>query len=377
MYGAIQLAAATVFGSRWFDRGDAFEVYSTLIGHLAVLGRRRDGKLVLRNPLNGLDNLAPAPGLVATVAVLLGSTAYDGFSSSPLWTRFQQQVAIGQTATATLGLVATVLAVAATYTAAVRLTAILGHPKERRAHLPAAFAHSVIPVAVGYLVAHYFSLFVFEGQRTLILASDPMVTGADLFGTAGHPTDYLLVPASTIAILQVAAVVAGHLVGVIAAHDRANPYCAAANPHRAVTHARPHGHLHTGRPHAAPRPLTRIRRAEPPGPLDCGLGRGDEVGRSGRDRAGGAPEHLGDATRSDRSGGRSEGLSLERPRGHAQPVQHRTRSAVEVRRRPLAPQPDLRRASLDGGQHHPADPCVRFVELPVDGDGLWPRATNR
>lgn len=221
MYGAIQLTAATVFGSRWFDRGDAFEVYSTLIGHLAVLGRRRDGKLVLRNPLNGLDNLAPAPGLVATVAVLLGSTAYDGFSSSPLWTRFQQQVAIGQTATATLGLVATVLAVAATYTAAVWLTAILGHPKERRAHLPAAFAHSVIPVAVGYLVAHYFSLFVFEGQRTLILASDPMVTGADLFGTAGHPTDYLLVPASTIAILQVAAVVAGHLVGVIAAHDRA------------------------------------------------------------------------------------------------------------------------------------------------------------
>lgn len=172
-------------------------------------------------PLNGLDNLTPAPGLVATVAVLLGSTAYDGFSSSPLWTRFQQQVAIGQTATATLGLVATVLAVAATYTAAVWLTAILGHPKERRAHLPAAFAHSVIPVAVGYLVAHYFSLFVFEGQRTLILASDPMVTGADLFGTAGHPTDYLLVPASTIAILQVAAVVAGHLVGVIAAHDRA------------------------------------------------------------------------------------------------------------------------------------------------------------
>lgn len=49
------------------------------------LGRRSDGRLVLRNPFHGLDATPERPGLVATVCVLLGSTAYDGFSDNPSW----------------------------------------------------------------------------------------------------------------------------------------------------------------------------------------------------------------------------------------------------------------------------------------------------
>jgi len=222
VYGAVQLLAAAVFGSRWFDRADAFEAYSSLIGRLALLGRRRDRRLVLRNPLDGLDGLRAAPGLVATVCVLLGSTAYDGFSNSPFWLRYQQEGPFGLTTSATLGLLAMVLAVALTYSVAAWLAAVLGHPIEgTRAQLPGMFAHSIVPIAVGYLVAHYFSLFVFEGQRTLILASDPLVNGSNLFWTAERGVDFTLVSASTIASVQVAAVVTGHLLGVVAAHDRA------------------------------------------------------------------------------------------------------------------------------------------------------------
>jgi hypothetical protein len=222
LYAAVQLLAATVFGERWFDRGDAFEAFSALIGRLALLGRRHDGRLVLRNPLDGLDGLRPAPGLVATVCVLLGSTAYDGFSNSTFWVRFQQEGPFGLTSSSTLGLLGMVLAVAVTYSVAAWLAGALGHPAEgTRARLPGAFAHSIVPIAVGYLIAHYFSLFVFEGQRTLILASDPLVNGSNLFGTADHGVDFTLVSAATIASVQVAAVVTGHLMGVVAAHDRA------------------------------------------------------------------------------------------------------------------------------------------------------------
>jgi hypothetical protein len=218
-YAGVHLLAAAAFGSRWFDRGDGFEVYSALIGRLAPLGRRADGRLVLRNPLEGLDGLAAEPGLAATVCVLLGSTAFDGFSNSPTWIRWTQASVLSPTATATLGLLAVIVVVGAAYALAAWLAGVLGTTEHRA--LPQAFAHSLAPIAVGYLVAHYFSLLLFGGQQTLILASDPLVDGSNLFGTAESGINYALVSTSTIAVVQVLAVVTGHLLGVVAAHDRA------------------------------------------------------------------------------------------------------------------------------------------------------------
>ena len=85
IYATVMLFCAFIFGSHWFDRGDAFEVWSALYGRLSVLGRRDDGRPVVRSPLAGLDALPPAPGLPLTVAVMLGTTAYDGASNAPAW----------------------------------------------------------------------------------------------------------------------------------------------------------------------------------------------------------------------------------------------------------------------------------------------------
>ncbi|MGE5764411.1 MAG: hypothetical protein ACM3ZF_11170, partial [Mycobacterium leprae] len=85
VYAGAHLLAAAFYGSRWFDKGDGFEVYSSLVGRLAPVGRRADGRVVLRNPLDGLAATPIAPGLVPVVAVLLGSTAYDGMSNAPFW----------------------------------------------------------------------------------------------------------------------------------------------------------------------------------------------------------------------------------------------------------------------------------------------------
>src|SRR3712207_8329505 len=53
-----------------------FEVYSALLGRMAPLQRRPDGRLALRSPLDGLSDVRPHRGLAAVVLVLLGSTAY-------------------------------------------------------------------------------------------------------------------------------------------------------------------------------------------------------------------------------------------------------------------------------------------------------------
>jgi hypothetical protein len=87
---------------------------------------------------------------------------------------------------------------------------------------PGWFAHSLIPIAAGYAIAHYFSLLLLDGQTTWILASNPFGTdGVNLFGTYDNAIDYTRVSPRTIANVQVSAIVLGHVVGVVLAHDRA------------------------------------------------------------------------------------------------------------------------------------------------------------
>ena len=76
-------------------------------------------------------------------------------------------------------------------------------------------------IALAYVVAHYFSLLIYQGQATAYLASDPLGRGSDLFGTASTTIDYGVISATGIWYVQVGALVAGHVSGLILAHDRA------------------------------------------------------------------------------------------------------------------------------------------------------------
>ncbi|HET6750737.1 MAG TPA: hypothetical protein VFL71_15920 [Actinomycetes bacterium] len=223
-YGAANLFAGALYGPAWHDRGDAFEVYSTLLGHLAPVGRRSDGRLVLRNPLRGLSSLEDAPGLVAFVCALLGSTAFDGLTRTQLWTNLT--LTSGPLANAligTAGLLAMVALVYGVYVLAVRASSryLPRAQRQQRNLLEARFVPSLLPIAVGYTIAHYFSLLLFQGQAGYILASDPLGDGWNLFGTADWQIGYTVVSTATIALVQVAAIVTGHVLGVVVAHDRA------------------------------------------------------------------------------------------------------------------------------------------------------------
>ncbi|MGH8825304.1 MAG: hypothetical protein ACRDVN_12605 [Jiangellaceae bacterium] len=216
----LMVLGAVVFGSRWFDHADPFEAYSSLVGRLSWLGRRTDGRLVARNPLENLDGTPVRPGLTATVAVLLGSTMFDSASASPWWARWVQESGLPPTLAGTGGLLAAVVLVYVTFTIAVRGVAALAGSDRRG--LADVFAHSVVPIVVGYVVAHYFTLLVLEGQRTIVLLSDPLGTGANWLGTAGLTENRWIAGQPTlVASIQVAAIVVGHVLGIVSAHDRA------------------------------------------------------------------------------------------------------------------------------------------------------------
>ena len=214
------LVGAAIFGDEWFETADPFEVFSTLVGRLSVFGRTLDGTLVLRSPLGNLDGVRVRPGLVAVVAVLFGSTAFDSFKDSNEWLRFTQSSTVSSTWLDLAALLAFCAGVGITFSVATMATGV-EHGLAGRT-LPDRFAHSMVPIIVGYLTAHYLSYFVEVGQQTVVQLSDPLSKGWNLLGTADLPVSYWLSEHPTfLAIIKVLAVVAGHVLGVIAAHDRA------------------------------------------------------------------------------------------------------------------------------------------------------------
>ena len=215
----VQLVGGFLMGSHWFDRCAPFEVWSALFGRLSALGRRADGRLVIRSPLAGLDALPAAPGLAATVAVMLGTTAYDGASNAPAWFTFVQSSPLPQTLVETAGVVAVVLVVGLLYAACTRWAGRVGGLGGRG--MPAAFAHSLVPIALGYVMAHYWSLLVLEGQNAFVHLSDPLGNGSDWLGLADHRPSTALLQPGLVATVQVVSVVTGHVLGVVLAHDRA------------------------------------------------------------------------------------------------------------------------------------------------------------
>ena len=218
LYAVVQLVAALWLGERWFARGDAFEVYSSLLARLSPWGRRDDGRLVVRNPLRNAATLGAERGLAAVVIVLIGSTSFDGLSRTRYWT--EGPGAANDTLSGTLGLAAMIAIVAVLYVGSTVLGGLLSRDQPGRQ--PDAYAHTVLPIAVAYAVAHYFSLLLIDGQATWILASNPFgVDGVDVFGTYDNAINYTVVSPDTISYVQVGAVVFGHVLGVVLAHDRA------------------------------------------------------------------------------------------------------------------------------------------------------------
>jgi hypothetical protein len=217
-YAVIHLGLALWFGEGWFARGDGFEVYSTLVARLSPWGRRDDGRLVLRNPLANAIAAPAEPGLVALVVVLLGSTAFDGLSRTVFWQTGPG--AANDALSGTLGLLGMIALVGVLYVVGARLSGRLaGQPTGVQ---PRRYAGTVVPIVLGYTVAHYFSLLMLDGQTTWILASNPFgIPGLNLFGTYDNAVDLTAVGSDAIALVQVGGVVAGHVLGVTLAHERA------------------------------------------------------------------------------------------------------------------------------------------------------------
>jgi len=230
IYAVLMLVGAWLCGQRWLARADPFGVYSMAVSRLSPFRRNpATGRIVIGNPLDHLSSLPVRPGVVAMLAVLLGSTGFDSYSSSPTWRNFADRLsrlAHGVPATLsssilrTIGLLVFVSVVAVTFSLAARATG--GVDRAQRRALPGQMAHSLIPIVVGYIFAHYLPYLVERGQQAVIALADPFGRGWNLLGLAHMHVAYVLSQhPPVLAASKVACVVTGHIVAVIAAHDKA------------------------------------------------------------------------------------------------------------------------------------------------------------
>jgi hypothetical protein len=231
-YGCVQWIGMGLYGiETWTSRGDAFAVYFNLFSRLAPLHWRRN-QVELRLPLAGVTSLEPLPGTVALLAAMIGSTSFDGLEQGSLWINTLEpelqsllsNLGLGPTAsielTGTLCLLAMVAIIAGIYYLGIRGMHSIDRTTPTNV-LAVRFAHTLVPIALAYVVAHYFSLLVYQSQAVWYLASDPLGVGSNIFGTAGGQIDFSVLTPNAIWYVQVGALLAGHVSGLALAHDRA------------------------------------------------------------------------------------------------------------------------------------------------------------
>ena len=261
-YTVLTLALMAQFGrDPWRAHGDTFSVWFRTLNRLAATSvapspdpetndAAIDRRAVLRRPFaSGLINARWEAPRIILLAVGTGSILFDGLS---------QTVAFATTFGAPTLLPKSLLLLAFLGIIAVAALAVA------RTVSPGAIGAGLLPIAVGYLVAHYLTFLLIDGQRIVIAVSDPLQQGWDLFGTAFFQPSAAWLPPGLVWTAQLAAVVGGHMLGAWAGHVTAQRDLEAAAARANGRAGRDLRHRKIHDPDPLPPPRRNVRAREIP-----------------------------------------------------------------------------------------------------------------
>jgi hypothetical protein len=204
-YTALTLALMAQYGrDAWRANGETFTVWFRLLGRLAFYALADEDGRVRRRPFaSGLLEPGWTRADIVIVALGVGSILFDGLSQTQIWFDAFGLPALPAQTLLLAGFLGIIVVAAFT---AVRAVGV------------AAAGAGLLPIAVGYLIAHYLTYLIIDGQRIAIAISDPFQRGWDLFGTAFLEPSGAWLPPGLVWTLQLAAVVGGHMLGAWGGH---------------------------------------------------------------------------------------------------------------------------------------------------------------
>ena len=232
-YSALTFAGMVCFGrERWLAHGEVFTAVFGTFARFAPLDMRTgDSRQLWLRPFGAglLDSRDVSTSMMAFVLLLLAAVLYDGALATPEWGKLEGAIApylstLGDLRLVTIrtaGLIAFWLIFCGAY---VGVSAIMSGLTQRRLSplaVARSFALSLVPIAIGYHFAHYFTFLLIQGQYIIPLASDPFGFGWNLFGTAGYRVDIAVVGARFAWFTAVTAILLGHIAAVYLAHVKA------------------------------------------------------------------------------------------------------------------------------------------------------------
>ncbi len=226
-YSALTWTGMLIFGREaWLRHGDPFAMaFGVLARFSPTEGDGRRWKL--RAYGSGLLNTADiTPSMVVFVLLLLSTVTFDGLTATPAWARldrtlYARLVALGDarlTVIGTLGLLAVPLLFLLVYRGFARWMAWAAGDELPTGTVARLFVLSLVPIAIAYHLAHYFTYLLVQGQLMIRLVSDPFGWGWNLFGTARYRPDIGVVGARFAWYTAVTAIVVGHVIAVWVAH---------------------------------------------------------------------------------------------------------------------------------------------------------------
>jgi hypothetical protein len=208
-YTAFTLAMMAQFGrDAWRANGETFSVWFGLLGRLApttLVGDPREGRVARRSFASGL--LLPGWRIEDLILVASGTASilFDGLSQTQPWFEVFGAPGVPVKTLQLVGFLGLVVMAAFVVSRLVGLSAT---------------AAGLLPIAAGYLVAHYFTYLLIDGQRIVVALADPLQQGWDIgnFGWAFYEPTSGFLPPGFVWTIQLAAVVGGHMVGAWAGH---------------------------------------------------------------------------------------------------------------------------------------------------------------
>jgi hypothetical protein len=167
--------------------------------------------------------------MMAFVLLLLATVLFDGALGTPEWGQLESaptalMPSFGEgaaMAVRTAGLLVFWLVFFGAYVGVSAAMSAATASRLSTIETARSFALTLVPIAIGYHLAHYLTFLLIQGQYIIPLISDPFGFGWNLFGTAGYRVDIAIVDARFAWYTAVSAILLGHIAAVYLAHRKA------------------------------------------------------------------------------------------------------------------------------------------------------------